>query len=105
MTRRVMVALGIVTLLGGAAWAADADITSAQDRLKEARAALKGAGGGFGGHRERAMDLIDRALAELAEAQHVDTRRDAKNEQKVNRLEKKDQHLEQRIDRLKQKSN
>lgn len=92
-------------LTAGLARAEDADISAARSKLEDAKSTLKSANGNFGGHRENAVQHIDRALAELKQAQQVDTRKDVKAEHKVQNLEKKDQKLQKQIDTLKQKSN
>ncbi len=93
-----------VMLTVGLARAEDADISAAQSKLEDAKSTLKSASGNFGGHRENAVQHIDRALAELKQAQQVDTRKDAKTEHKVQKLEKKDEKLQNQIQNLKQKS-
>jgi hypothetical protein len=77
---------------------------AAQGKLKEAREILKGAGGGFGGHREQAIKSVNDALDHLEQAQKTDTRKDVKAEQKDKKLEKKDETLQNRMENLKKKS-
>ena len=104
MRSTMTAALVAAALTVGVARAEDAKISAAQEQLKSARETLKGAGSGFGGHKDRALEHINHALEELNQAQNVDTRKDAKAEQKVKTLEKKDQHLQQRIDNMKGKA-
>jgi hypothetical protein len=104
MKRITIVVLAGVLALATVARAEDAELSAAQGKLKEAREILKGAGGGFGGHREQAIKSINAALDHLEEAQKTDTRKDVKTEQKVKKLENKDETLQNRIDNLKKKS-
>ena len=103
--RNVMTAALVAAVL--AAGVARADWSCSCAALifaSSARETLKGAGSGFGGHKDRALEHINHALEELKQAQNVDTRKDAKAEKKVQNLEKKDQHLQQRIDNMKNKA-
>jgi hypothetical protein len=98
----------MVTLVGAAlvarsARAEDADLTAAQQKLREVRDALKAAPSGYNGHKARAVNHIDEALTELNDAKKVDTHKDAKTEHKVNELEKRDEHIQKRVDQLKDK--
>ena len=95
--------IAVVVFAGTIVRAEDAKIGSAQAKLREAQETLRGVGGGFGGHRERALTHINQALEELGQAQRVDTHHDQKDEKKVNTLEKKEQHIEHRIDNLQNK--
>lgn len=104
MKRTTIVVLAGVLALATVARAEDAQISAAQGKLKEAREILKGVGGGFGGHREQAIQSINQALDHLEQAQKTDTRKDVKTEEKEKTLEKKDQNLQNQIENLKKKS-
>jgi N12 class adenine-specific DNA methylase len=98
-TLAIVLAAGFLAV-AVAAHAEDADLSAAQGKLREAREILKGAGGGFGGHKEEAIKGINQALDHLEQAQKTDTRKDEKAEHKEKKLEKKDEHLQNRIDQL-----
>ena len=104
MKRITIVVLAGVLALATVAHAEDAKISAAQGKLKEAREILKGAGGGFGGHREQAIKSVNEALDHLEQAQKTDTGKDVKAAQKEKKLEKKDESLQNRMENLKRKS-
>ena len=60
-----VIALATVVLALPAAQAGQPRMKDALDRLREARAALASAEHNKNGHRERAMELVDRAIAEV----------------------------------------
>jgi hypothetical protein len=67
LTRALLV--GAVLVAGAAR--ADNNIGSVQAKLLDARETLKATKGNFGSHRETAINLINRAIEELRQAQNL----------------------------------
>jgi chromosome segregation ATPase len=80
----------------------DADLKAAKQDLQSAQGHLKAATHEYGGHRKDALELVNKAVAQVNQGLSVAERRDTKNEKKVQQLEKKQQGLENKIDKLKQ---
>jgi septal ring factor EnvC (AmiA/AmiB activator) len=98
----VSVALAVFVLAAVAVRADDhPEMAAAKQDLQSARRHLQAASGDKGGHRERALDATNRAIEELNAALARTERRDKKDDTKVRKLEKKDQNLQHRIDKLK----
>lgn len=63
---RSLIACGVALLLAGPATADDrAELTAARRSLEQARQHLRSTGGGFGGHRQNAMNRVDQALSQV----------------------------------------
>jgi hypothetical protein len=60
------VGVALCALVAGASgWAAQKHMQNALDHLRQAREALREAKGNKGGHRENAIDLVDKAIAQV----------------------------------------
>lgn len=74
MSTRAIVCLGM--LLATPAAAADLDMMEAAQRsLRQAKQQLRGAGGGFDGHRQNAIERVNQALAQVDAALEVARRK------------------------------
>ena len=80
----------------------DADMKAARQDLQSAQGHLKAATHEYGGHRKNALELVNKAVGQVNQGLNVAERRDAKNEKKVQKLEKQQQGIEHKIDKLKQ---
>src|SRR5215470_15006620 len=74
------------------------EMHAAQDALRSAKSQLQAASHDYGGHRKKAIEHIDRALAEVHDGLAVV---EAK-EKKEQRLENREQKLQKRDQQLKQ---
>ncbi len=66
--RLVGVSIGFVLcalVVGGSVWAAQKHMQDALSHLRQARASLQEAKGNKGGHRENAIELVDKAIAQV----------------------------------------
>jgi hypothetical protein len=64
--RLVGIGIGVaLSALVASAWAAQQNMQDALQHLRQARAALEEAKGNKGGHRENAIDLVDKAIAQV----------------------------------------
>jgi hypothetical protein len=80
----------------------DDDMKAAQHDLQSARDHLKAAKHDYEGHRKDALDLVQRALGQVDQGLKLGNRRDAREEKKVNELQQREKHLENRIQKLEQ---
>jgi hypothetical protein len=79
-----------------------AEMQSALQDLHSAHGHMKAAGHDYGGHRKQAMDLVERAIAQVNEGIKVGDRKDAKDEKKAQQLDNKAKRLENKAQQLKQ---
>jgi len=80
----------------------DDDLKAAQHDLQSARDHLKAAKHDYAGHRKDALDLVQRALGQVDQGLKLGKTRDARDEKKVNQLEQREKHLENRVQKLEQ---
>ena len=94
--------LGLVLVLCAIvpAFAEDPDLAAAKNALQTARASLKAAKGDFGGHRTKAVELVNSAIDQIDDGLKVDTRVEHKDDKKAGAIEKKINKLEKRKDKL-----
>jgi len=62
-----LIALLAVSFIGGQIHAAQNRMVAARDQLRAARGELQAATADKGGHRERAIEIIDRAIGQVDE--------------------------------------
>ncbi len=85
----------------------EVQLRAAQEHLQQARAALKGAGGEYGGHRKSALEHVEHALARVRDAVDLAAKHDRKEERKLEHkakeLEQDEQRLQRKLDKVEKK--
>lgn len=77
---------------------ATANLEAAQRSLREAKVQLRGAGGGFEGHRQNAIERVNQAMTQVDKALAIARRQ--QEQKKVEQIDKKIDQLEQRKDEI-----
>lgn len=96
----VLAALGVALVVRPACADDEEHIRAAQENLRSARDHLKTAGGGFGGHRQQALDRIENAMQDLNAALRVAGKKDRQEDKKVQHIDKQIDQLEKRKQKL-----
>jgi hypothetical protein len=81
----------------------ETEMQAAQHDLQSARDHLKAAKHDYEGHRKDALDLVQRALAQVDQGLKIGKGRDTREEKKVNQLEQREKRIENRVQKLDQK--
>ena len=102
MKTALLAAAAAVLLAAASLHAEDVDpLQAVRQDLQSARAHLKAAPHEYAGHRKQALDLVDRALAQVEQGIKVGDRRDVRDEKTVKHLEHRQEKLGNQIEKLK----
>lgn len=102
--KALLLAVAAAVLLAAVPVLADdaAEMQAALSDLQSAHAHMKTAGHDYAGHRRQAMDLVQRAIAQVNEGIKAGEKNQAKDEKKATRLENKEKRIENKVQKLKQ---